>query len=182
MIYVTTILCVHLVLGVDAFTPPYALQLSSPQILIQPRKRLASLSLSSLSEDENNDTSTSKFSINETSRRLSPMPVARRPSVESGFRYRSDDWIGNFISIPSSFILRRIRFHLLSNSLITTIVVLLDRFGYNVKIPLVGHSLLGSFLGLLLVFRTNSAYARFWEARGVWTKTSTTCRSMALSV
>lgn len=41
---------------------------------------------------------------------------------------------------------------------------------------------MGSFLGLLLVFRTNSAYARFWEARGVWTKTLTNCRSMALSI
>jgi len=182
MIYVKTILCVQLVLGVDAFTftPTCPLRQSSPQILTQSGKQILSRSsLSNQSKDES-DISTSKLSINETSRRLSPK--ARRPSVESGLRYRSDDWIGNLISIPNSFLLRRIRFHLLSNSIVTAVVVMLNRFGYNIKIPLVGHTLLGSFLGLLLVFRTNSAYARFWEARGVWTKASTTCRSMALSI
>ena len=30
------------------------------------------------------------------------------------------------------------------------------------------HSLLGSALGLLLVFRTNTAYSRFWEGRKIW--------------
>ena len=30
------------------------------------------------------------------------------------------------------------------------------------------HSLLGGALSLLLVFRTNSAYNRFWEARRIW--------------
>lgn len=107
---------------------------------------------------------------------------ARRPSVESGLRYRSDDWIGNFLSIPNSYVLLRIRFHLLSNTIITAIVVLLNVFGIKARIPLVGHSLLGAFLGLLLVFRTNSAYARFWEGRAVWTKTLSICRSMAFSI
>lgn len=48
------------------------------------------------------------------------------------------------------------------------------------SIPLLGHTLLGSFLGLLLAFRTNSAYDRFWEARGYWSKTSAICRSLAV--
>jgi len=43
-----------------------------------------------------------------------------------------------------------------------------------------GHSLLASSLGLLLSYRTNSAYARFWEARGHWTKTEATCRNLAM--
>ena len=30
------------------------------------------------------------------------------------------------------------------------------------------HSLVGGALGLLLVFRTNSAYDRFWESRKIW--------------
>ena len=30
------------------------------------------------------------------------------------------------------------------------------------------HLLLGNALGLLLVFRTNTAYDRFWEARRLW--------------
>ena len=32
------------------------------------------------------------------------------------------------------------------------------------------HALLGSVLGLLLVFRTNTAYNRFWEGRKIWEK------------
>jgi predicted membrane chloride channel (bestrophin family) len=36
------------------------------------------------------------------------------------------------------------------------------------NVPIAPHSLLGSALGLLLVFRTNSAYDRFWEARKLW--------------
>lgn len=31
-----------------------------------------------------------------------------------------------------------------------------------------GHTVLGAALGLLIVFRTNTAYGRFWEARSHW--------------
>lgn len=37
------------------------------------------------------------------------------------------------------------------------------------------------FLGLLLVFRTDSAYTRFWEARKAWSETLSTCRSLAIT-
>lgn len=175
---------IHLVFYGDAFafTPTYPSQNSVRHTLIQSRTNpLSSLFASQQSKDETVDAPKSSSTDEGSSRRKS-MPEARRPSVETGFRYRSDDWLGNFISLPNSFVLRRIRFHLLSNTVITAIVVMLDRLGYHIEIPLVGHSLLGSFLGLLLVFRTNSAYGRFWEARSVWTKTSSTCRSMALSI
>lgn len=36
------------------------------------------------------------------------------------------------------------------------------------SIPLSGHTLIGAVLGLLLVFRTNSSYDRFWEGRKLW--------------
>lgn len=36
------------------------------------------------------------------------------------------------------------------------------------KLPLEPFTLSSSALGLLLVFRTNSSYARWWEARGCW--------------
>ena len=37
-------------------------------------------------------------------------------------------------------------------------------------IPSRVHTLLGSSLGLLLVFRTNTSYGRYWEGRGLWEK------------
>lgn len=36
------------------------------------------------------------------------------------------------------------------------------------SIPLTGHTLIGAVLGLLLVFRTNASYDRFWEGRKLW--------------
>ncbi len=36
---------------------------------------------------------------------------------------------------------------------------------YGFKIPSIAHTLLGVALGLLLVFRTNASYDRFWEGR-----------------
>ena len=41
------------------------------------------------------------------------------------------------------------------------------------------HSLLGGALSLLLVFRTNTAYGRFWEARKIWESLGTRCREIA---
>jgi putative membrane protein len=41
-----------------------------------------------------------------------------------------------------------------------------------------GHSVLGVALSLLIVFRTNTAYARFWEARTMWGGIINTCRNL----
>lgn len=38
----------------------------------------------------------------------------------------------------------------------------------HLTIPLSGHTLLGVALSLLLVFRTNSSYDRYWEGRKLW--------------
>lgn len=39
---------------------------------------------------------------------------------------------------------------------------------YHIEVPAVVHGLVGTALGLLLVFRTNASYDRFWEARKLW--------------
>ena len=41
------------------------------------------------------------------------------------------------------------------------------------------HSLTGAALGLLLVFRTNSAYARVYDARCIWGQLTNTIREMS---
>merc|ERR1711998_707506 len=43
----------------------------------------------------------------------------------------------------------------------------------------VPHALTGSALGLLLVFRTNAAYNRFWEGRKIWEKVHSQSRAMS---
>lgn len=43
----------------------------------------------------------------------------------------------------------------------------------------VGHSVFGIVLGLLIVFRTNSSYDRFWEGRRLWGQMVNSSRSLA---
>ena len=42
------------------------------------------------------------------------------------------------------------------------------RFIRGLAIPALPHSAVGGIVGLLLAFRTNQAYQRFWEARTLW--------------
>ncbi len=41
------------------------------------------------------------------------------------------------------------------------------------------HGLIGTALGLLLVFRTNASYDRWWEGRKLWGSIVNTCRNLA---
>lgn len=109
------------------------------------------------------------------------VPIARRPLVESGVRYRSDDWLGNFLSIPNSFVLRRIRFHLLSNFAVALLVTIIHKLTpMSIIINNLQHGLIGGYLSLLLAYRTNSAYARYWEGRGHWSTCMSKCRNLAM--
>ena len=47
-------------------------------------------------------------------------------------------------------------------------VVAFHRYVHPVGVPSTVHGLVGVALGLLLVFRTNSSYDRFWEGRKAW--------------
>jgi putative membrane protein len=51
-----------------------------------------------------------------------------------------------------------------------TLVTLIDQHWIDLEVPIDGtfFSLLGILLSLLLVFRTNTAYDRFWEGRRQW--------------
>lgn len=61
--------------------------------------------------------------------------------------------------------------------------VLLDYFGFDhtdFQGSTAVHSLLGIVLGLFLVFRTNSAYDRWWEGRKMWGGLVNSTRNLAL--
>jgi len=61
--------------------------------------------------------------------------------------------------------------------------VFLEHIEFN-KFPLstAAHSLLGIVLGLFLVFRTNSAYDRWWEGRRLWGGLVNSTRNFALKL
>lgn len=50
------------------------------------------------------------------------------------------------------------------------------------KNPLAVHSLVGFVLSLLLVFRTNSSYDRWWEGRKIWGSFTNNSRNLALKL
>lgn len=88
-------------------------------------------------------------------------------------RHSSRDWLHNVASIPRSSVLREIMNPVLTISAWSTLVSIIHRglitssspfqnlLAVNMCVPTQVHSFLVSSLGLLLVFRTNSAYQRF---------------------
>eukprot|EP00291_Cryptomonas_curvata_P010894 CAMPEP_0172188336 /NCGR_PEP_ID=MMETSP1050-20130122/21858_1 /TAXON_ID=233186 /ORGANISM="Cryptomonas curvata, Strain CCAP979/52" /LENGTH=335 /DNA_ID=CAMNT_0012862801 /DNA_START=83 /DNA_END=1087 /DNA_ORIENTATION=- len=99
-------------------------------------------------------------------------------------RYNSNDWLSNILNIFSSPMLHRVASHLVANVFFAVLVYFLFLEVPAVKaacklLSPVAHSLTGAVLGLLLVFRTNSAYARFYDARCIWGQLTNTIREMA---
>ena len=92
----------------------------------------------------------------------------------------TDSWFKHLRSIPKSLILKRIQGHLAFNILLAAVTVRLRAIGWVP--PAIGgaHGLTGAFLGLLVTFRTNNAYGRYWEARILWGGIMNTCRNLAV--
>ncbi len=89
-------------------------------------------------------------------------------------RYTSADWLRALLTIPMSNLLRRVSFHLFGNTLFAALVwMAYTKWPIQMKMLTAGFNpqhmlLLSNALALLLVFRTNTAYDRFWEARRLW--------------
>ncbi|OCQ88962.1 hypothetical protein BCD64_04255 [Nostoc sp. MBR 210] len=62
------------------------------------------------------------------------------------------------------------------------IISVLHYLGWPVSKPMIGTILPSLVLGLLLVFRTNTAYERFWEGRRCWGNLVNTTRNLARQV
>jgi predicted membrane chloride channel (bestrophin family) len=116
------------------------------------------------------------------------IPAANYQSDPNDHRYSASDWYHNIKTMPNSSILREIKNPILAITLWSTLVSVVQHI--LLKRGLTGmargmcmsnkpHSLLVSALGLLLVFRTNSAYQRFAEGRLIWEKVLSTARNMS---
>jgi ion channel-forming bestrophin family protein len=86
--------------------------------------------------------------------------------------YDPHDWRNHLFDIKGSMV-RQIFARVLTCMAwavaVVTVYELIDYFwDVKVGIPSTAHALIGVALGLLLVFRTNSSYDRFWEARKLW--------------
>lgn len=102
--------------------------------------------------------------------------AAELGGVPRSDRYSSSDWFHSAITLPNSGVLKSIRSPVLAVTSFSTFVSFLHNrlletnpaAAVGMYIPAAPHTLMMSVLGLLLVFRTNSAYARFNEGRKVW--------------
>jgi putative membrane protein len=86
-------------------------------------------------------------------------------------RYDPHSWTDHLFDIEGSLV-REILGRVASCVIWSVAVVVVHQFCsgpyLDFEIPETAHALLGGALALLLVFRTNSSYDRFWEGRKLW--------------
>ncbi len=93
-------------------------------------------------------------------------------------RYDPHRWMDHLFDIKGSLIVE-ITPRVLACTIWAIAVVAFDLYVRQIEIPTTVHTLVGFALGLLLVFRTNSAYDRFWEGRRLWGNMINECRNLA---
>lgn len=102
----------------------------------------------------------------------------------------AQDWLHNVASLPHSTILRDIISPVATVTIWSTFISIVHKilingsknmqyFGACMSVSSQFHSFLVSSLGLLLVFRTNSAYQRFVEGRKIWEDILSTSRNLS---
>ncbi len=73
-------------------------------------------------------------------------------------------------NIPISFFLKKVKYELPIVSVYAFGIAFLDEFVHlqNISIPITLPALLGTSISLILAFRINQSYDRWWEARKIW--------------
>lgn len=102
-------------------------------------------------------------------------------------QYNPKTWLSIIFHSYSRFVVRTMMPALVFMGLFTTAVcvVMLEVFKFDkshFSNTTALHSLLGIVLGLFLVFRTNSAYDRWWEGRKLWGAMVNSTRNFALKL
>jgi len=83
-------------------------------------------------------------------------------SIQGPVRYASNDWVLCLSSLPTSRILKQVKFFIIFTTFWSTFLVILkQKFSLMLPISTIPHSLASTALGLLLVFRTNASYDRY---------------------
>ena len=104
-----------------------------------------------------------------------PSIFFRRRHVDE---YNPHDWWGNLLEVRGS-LLREIFGRVLVSGVWALGVVFIDHHYTPLAINATAHLAVGSFLGLMLAFRTNACYDRFWEGRRMWGAINNECRNLS---
>ena len=81
--------------------------------------------------------------------------------------YDPHKWLDHLFDIRGTLV-REISYRVMACVVWAAIVLSVNTWVRPVGIGVTIHSLVGVALGLLLVFRTNASYDRFWEGRKLW--------------
>ncbi|MBD2058306.1 hypothetical protein H6F88_20285 [Oculatella sp. FACHB-28] len=97
--------------------------------------------------------------------------------MQSGKRY----WFRDTLKIRGS-VIPAVLPRTLICGLFGLLVSLLHQFGVPVSLPALASIIPNIVLGLMLVFRTNTAYERFWEGRKLWGGLVNATRNLARQI
>src|SRR5687767_908983 len=81
--------------------------------------------------------------------------------------YDPHNWRDHLLDIKGSMV-RQIFSRVALAAVWAALVTCVHEFYVPLAVLSVGHMLIGVPLGLLLVFRTNTSYDRYWEGRRLW--------------
>lgn len=102
--------------------------------------------------------------------------------------YNPKDWFSNLFRFHKADTFRRLTPLLLGMAVYSGAIAYFELEVWNLSekshvknIPVM-HSLLGFAISMLLVFRTNTAYDRWWEARKLWGTLTNNSRNLALKL
>ncbi len=95
--------------------------------------------------------------------------------------YDPKNWFRILADFPRSPVFRTLALDVLAAGLYSAFVVWMEVSVVRVAVPLGPSflSILGIILGLLLVFRTNTSYDRWWEGRRLWGQLVNVSRGLA---
>lgn len=97
-------------------------------------------------------------------------------------QYNPKSWFSLIFDVYSRYVIRLLFPLILFAAVLTFFLCffLIDVMGIVIEDTKAFHSILGLILGLFLVFRTNTAYDRWWEGRKLWGKLVNDCRQLAI--
>src|SRR5882672_4885593 len=102
-------------------------------------------------------------------------------------RYNPKMWFSLIFHAYSRQVMKTLLPAIMSTAVYTfgicyTLIEILRYHESDFKVSTAMHSLLGIVLGLFLVFRTNSAYDRWWEGRKLWGSFVNNTRNLAFKL
>ena len=103
-------------------------------------------------------------------------------------QYNPKDWFTFILRLHKADTIRKLLALIICIAIYSLIIAVFEKEvwklsneSYVKNIPLM-HSLLGVVISLLLVFRTNTAYDRWWEGRKLWGSLTNNSRNLAIKL